>query len=199
MDAHVLVYIHLGAQEKIFHVARAVAGTSMSIGDDAVEVEFGVGDADGGGSNVLVSVEAIAADCRSDAIDFGFARAHGTNECNVSDFAACRDLVGFNEKHGVVANNLLTVRSVFSHALHASTPFVGEGACPDLGVGSSEKGVDSFGASGNRIEHLSGDGGIVLDGLGEKEVWDAAVCPGIKTKAGEAGPGTLAVRGFYRE
>jgi hypothetical protein len=108
-------------------------------------------------------------------------------------------LVGLDEKHRVVAENLLIVGSVLPHPLHAATPFIGEGARPNLGVGSAEKGVKSFGSSCDRIEHLAGDGGIVLDGLGEKEVGDAAVSPGVKAKTEESSSGTFAVNWVGRD
>ena len=127
MDAHVLIDGHVGAKEEVLDVASAVTGSAMSVRDDTVEVKFGIRDSDSGGAHVLVGIEAIAADGDADAVDLGLARAHGTNDGGVGDFAACRDLVWADEEHGVVAGDMLVEnRTLFGNALGATSPFVGQ-------------------------------------------------------------------------
>jgi hypothetical protein len=193
MYSHVLVDFHGGAEEKIFYVTRAVAGAAGRIGDDTVDVQFGVGYADCRGTHILVSVEAIATYCHTDAVDFGFSWAHGTDVSSVSDFAPCRDLSGLDEEHGVVALDPLTGRSVLADALHAATPFVGERARPDVGVGALEEGVHCFVASCDGVLHLAGDGWIVVLGRLGEEGRNPAMSAGVEVETGEACPGTLPV------
>ena len=139
VDAHVLVDEHVGDEEEIFEVASAVASTEMGIGDNTVEVEFGVDDTDGRGADILVSVEAVATDSHAEAVDFGFAGAHSTDKVGIGDFAAGWYLVWKNEYHGAVSSDLLADWSRFLETLGAATPLVRERPCPDERVETSEE------------------------------------------------------------
>ena len=61
---------------KTFQIASAVASTSMTIGDGAVEVNFGVGYTDGRGADVLVGVKLVTADSHLYAIGFRLSGSH---------------------------------------------------------------------------------------------------------------------------
>ena len=111
MHLHVLEDRHGGSEEKIFNVAGTVASAAMGIGDDAVDVQFGVGDSNRWGTYVLIGVQSITADCHADAVDFGFSWSYGTDVSGVGDFAIGRDLGWQNEEHGVVAEDPLMGRS----------------------------------------------------------------------------------------
>ncbi len=126
-------------------------------------------------------------------MDFGFSGAHGTNVSSVSNFPSGRDLGWLDEEHGVVAIYFLTGRPVLANALHAASPFVGERSCPDFGVGASQEGVHSFVFSGGGVQHLAGDGGIVLHRLG-KEGRNAVMRPGVEVETGKTGSWTLALK-----
>ena len=89
-----MVDLHGRVKKKIFQVASAVASTSMSIGDGAVEVNFGVGYTDGRGADVLVGVKLVTVDSYSDAIDFHLIGSHCAYKvCVVGDFATRRYMV----------------------------------------------------------------------------------------------------------
>ena len=92
MDFHVLIDSYGQPEEKIFDVTGAVAGSACRIGDDAVEVQFGVCNTDRWGLHVLISVKAIPSYCHSDAMNFRFSGGHSADMRGVSNFAACRDL-----------------------------------------------------------------------------------------------------------
>ena len=81
---------------------------------------------------------------------------------SVSDFAPDRDSGWFDEHHGVIADNSLTFRSIFSNSLHTSTPFIGERARPDSRVAAAEEGVQSFEFACDGVQHFTGDSGVVL-------------------------------------
>jgi hypothetical protein len=57
MYPHILVYCHVANQKKIFQVGGAISGSTVGIGDYTVPVEFGVDEADGRGSDVLICVK----------------------------------------------------------------------------------------------------------------------------------------------
>ena len=69
MNLHILVHSHGGAEEKIFDVACAVAGTSCGIRDDTIDVQFGVCNTDCRGTYVLIGVEAIPANGHADPVN----------------------------------------------------------------------------------------------------------------------------------
>ena len=82
-------------RKKIFQVASALASTSVSIVDGAVEMNFGVGYTDGRGADVLVCVNLVTADSHSDAIYFRLIGSHCAYKVCVRDFANCRYLMWF--------------------------------------------------------------------------------------------------------
>lgn len=103
MDSHVLVNTHSRGEEEILDVAGAEMCAVMSIRNDAVEMKFGVGETDGGRADVLKSVELVAADSETDAIDLGLVGTDGTDKIGVSHFVARWDLGQSNEGKSVVA------------------------------------------------------------------------------------------------
>ena len=70
----------------------------MSIGDGAVEVNFGVGYTDGRGAYVLVGVKLVTADSHLYAIGFRLSGSHCAYKVCVGDFATRRYLVWFDKK-----------------------------------------------------------------------------------------------------
>lgn len=78
--------------------------------DDTVEVELGVSDTNRSGrTNILVSIEAVAANRHANAVGFGLAGLHGADEIGISDLAASRNLMGHDKNHGVVATDLFAI------------------------------------------------------------------------------------------
>ncbi len=196
MDAHVLVDKHVGDQEKIFEIAGAVPGTEMSVGDDTVDMKFKIDESDGGGADILISVEAVATNGHAETVDFRFAGTHGTNEVGVRDFAAMRDLVGQDENHGVVASNLFTDRAGFAETLGAATPFIGERSGPDSGVKTSEERINVFNLTSVGVVHFASDSGVVLDRLREQ---GSLVSAGIETETrGQSSARAFAEKGDGR-
>lgn len=126
MNAHVLVGVHVGGQEKIFQITSAVSRPMFGIGDDAVEVKFGVDNANGRGPNILESIEAITTNGHSNATGVGFPGTHGADKVDIGDFSAWRDLIGFDEKDGAAANDGSDGGAMLGEALGAATPFIGE-------------------------------------------------------------------------
>lgn len=114
VDAHVLVDDHVGDKKEVFNVASAVAGTEMGVGDDTVQMEFGVDEANGRRADILVGVETVATDSHAKAVDLGFTGAHCAHEISISDFATSGDLVRQDEEHGVVAGDLFADGARFS-------------------------------------------------------------------------------------
>ena len=97
VDPHVLINEHIRDEEEIFQVASAVAGAEVSIGNNTVEVELGVGETNRGRPNILVGVKTVAANRHADAVGFSFAGAHGADEICIGDLAASRDLIWVDE------------------------------------------------------------------------------------------------------
>ena len=124
MDLHVLIDGHVGEEEKVFQVASAVAGAEMSIGDDTVEVELGVSDTNSGRTNILVSIEAVAANRHANAVGFSLAWSHGADEIGISDLAASRNVMWFDKNHGVVATDLFTNGAGLHETLCAAAPLI---------------------------------------------------------------------------
>ena len=139
----------------------------MSIGDDAVEVEFGVGEANCGGTDVLISVETVSANRHSYAICFSFAWAHGADEIGVGNLATSRNLIRINKDHGVVSEDLFRRRARFRETLSAAGPFIGQGFGPNERVGATEERINVFNLAGLGVVHLAGDRGVVLNRLDE--------------------------------
>ena len=189
VNAHVLVDKHVRDQEEIFQVAGAVAGTATGIGDDTVDVEFGVGETDSWRTYILISIEAIAANRHSDSENLGFAGAHGADEVGISDLAARWDLVRFDKNHGVVASDLLADGARFCETLSAAPPLVGERSVPNERVGAVEESIDGFSPAGVRIIHFASNRWVVLDGLHE---WVATMGTWIEAMTGETSTGAFA-------
>ena len=85
----------------------------------------------------MVSIETVAADSHANAIGLGFARSHGADEVGVGDLSTGRDLMGINENHGVVAEDLVATGTGFGEALGAAAPFIGKRSGPDEGIRSA--------------------------------------------------------------
>ena len=94
--------------------------------------------------------------------------------------------MGIDEKHGVVADDLVATGARFGEALGAAAPFVGKGSGPDEGIRSAEERVDVLRLAGGRIVHFAGNRGIVLDRLGEGK---ATMSARIEQEASEASAG----------
>ena len=167
MDAHILIDMHVGAEKEVLEVSSAIAGTMFGIGDGAIEMEFGVGDADSRGAHILEGIKAVASNSHTNTVGFSFPWAHGANKVGVSDLAPRGDLTRLNEVNGVIAKNTSGGRASFGNPLCTATPFVGEGGGADGGVGSREEGIKSFSPASGGMERFARNGGIILKGLGK--------------------------------
>ena len=167
MDTHVLVDFHVGGEEKIFEVSSAVASTIFGIGDGAVEMKFGINNANSWRADTLESVKMVATDSHANATWFCFAGSHGADKVGIGDFATMRDLGGENEKHRVVAEDGCLRCARFGETGGAATPFVGEGQVPDGAVGAMKKGVNGFFVPSDGVVDLAGGGGVVMHGCGD--------------------------------
>ena len=192
VNAHVLENGHIRHEEKIFQVAGAIAGAKVSIGNDTVEMKLCVDETNGRRTNILVSIETVATDSHANAIGLGFARSHGADEVGVGDLATGRDLMGINEDHGVVAEDLVVTGAGLGEALGAASPFVGKRSGPEEGIRSAEERVNVLRLASGGIVHFSGNCGIVLDRLGERKTTMSAR---VKHEASEAAAGALPENG----
>ena len=155
----------------------------MSIADDAVEVEFGVSEANCGGTDVLISVETVSANRHSNAVWFSFAWAHGADEIGVGNLATSRNLMRINKDHGVVSEDLFRKRARFRETLSAAGPFIGQGFGPNERVGATEERINGFNLAGLGVVHFAGDRGVVLKRLDEGV---ATMGARIKVETGKA-------------
>ena len=168
VHAHVLEDFHGGAEKEVLEVGGAVTSAVFGIGDDTVEVEFGVDNTDSRGADVLESIKTITANRHANTIDIGFAGTHGTDKIGVGDLANSRDFMGFDEKHGFMANDVVSRRTIFGEPLGAATPFIREGFEPDVTIGASEKRVNVFNLASDGMIHFACNRGIMVDGLGKE-------------------------------
>jgi hypothetical protein len=76
----------------------------MGIRDHTVEVNLCVSDANGGRTDILVSIEFVTTNGHADAVNFSFVGVHGADK--VSYFSTGGDLVGFYKKDGLSAVNV---------------------------------------------------------------------------------------------
>ena len=65
----------------------------MGIGNDTIEMKFGVNDANSGRTDILVGVKAITTNRHANSEDLSFARLHCADEVGVSYLVASRDLL----------------------------------------------------------------------------------------------------------
>ena len=167
----------------------------MSVGNNTVDVEFGVDYTNGRRTNVLVSVETIATDRHANSENLGFAGSHSADEVSIGDLAANRDLMRENEHHGVVAENGIAGGARFFETLSAASPLVRQRLEPNGGIGTTEQRVDVFGFTGDWIVHLAGDGRVVMDRL---DKMGAHVRPRIEMEARESSARAFADDGGKR-
>jgi hypothetical protein len=80
-------------------------GTKMGIGNDTIEMEFGVDNTNSRRTDILICVKTITTNCHADSEDLCFARMHCADKVGVSYIAASRDLMSENEHNCVVAKN----------------------------------------------------------------------------------------------
>jgi hypothetical protein len=64
-------------------------------------------------SDILICLKAITTNGHTDAINFRLAGSHGADKIGVGHFAAQRDLVWFEEDHGVLADDDSGGRTIF--------------------------------------------------------------------------------------
>ncbi len=154
--------------------------------DDTVEEELGVSDTNRSGrTNILVSIEAVAANRHANAVGFGLAGLHGADEIGISDLAASRNLMGHDKNHGVVATDLFAIGAGQRETLCTSAPLISKGPVPD-------ERIDVFDFLGVRVVHFAGNDGVVVDGLSESSRV-ATMSAGIETETGKTSSGTLAL------
>ena len=113
MDAHILENLHVRAEKEVFEVAGTVASATLAVGDGAVDMKFGVDNADSGRSNVLKRIETVAANRHANAVGFRLARAHAADKSCIGDFAASGNLVRADKKHGAIAENPSAGSAIF--------------------------------------------------------------------------------------
>jgi hypothetical protein len=98
VDAHVLVNEHVGEKEKIHQVTSAITGTKMGIGNDTIEMEFGVYNTNSRRTDILIRIKTITTNRNADLEDLGFARLHCADKDGISYLVASRDLIRENEQ-----------------------------------------------------------------------------------------------------
>ena len=100
-------------------------GTEMGIGNDTIEMKFGVNDANSRRTDILVGVKAITTNRHADSEDLSFARLHRADKVGIRYFATSRDLMWKYEHNRVVAKNGIVNGARFVETLSASSPFIG--------------------------------------------------------------------------
>jgi hypothetical protein len=124
VDAHVLVNEHVGQKGKILQVTSAVTGTKMGIGNDTIEMEFGVYDTNSRRTDILIRIKTITTNRHEDSEDLGFARLHYADKVGESYLVASRDLIRENEDNCVVAKNGIVDQARFVETLSALSPLI---------------------------------------------------------------------------
>jgi hypothetical protein len=124
VDMHVLVNEHVGDKEKILLVTSAIMGTKMGIGNDTIEMEFGVNNTNSRRMDILIHVKMITTSRHANLEDLSFARSHCADKVGVSYLAASRDLMRENEHNCVVAKNGIVDQARFVETLSASSPLI---------------------------------------------------------------------------
>jgi hypothetical protein len=97
----------------------------MGIGNDTIEMKFGVNDANSGRTDILVGVKVITTNRHADLEDLSFARSHHADKVGIRYFATSRDLMWEDEHNHVVAKNGIVNRARFVETLSALSPFIG--------------------------------------------------------------------------
>ena len=123
-------------EKKILEIACTVACSMLGIQDGAVEMKFGVDNANCGRANILTSIELVATNSHADPAWFRLTWAHGADKGRAGDFASLWDFVRRNEKHSVVANNFVSFEPIFRDALSTVTPLARQRFSPDVMVGT---------------------------------------------------------------
>ena len=85
----------------------------MCIGDDAVEVEFCVSEADSRRTHVLESVEFVPTNGGANTIDFGLVGPYCADEIGIGHFASGRNLGRHDEEESVVSFDSCVSGAVF--------------------------------------------------------------------------------------
>ena len=96
----------------------------MGIGDDTIQMEFGVDHTNSRRADILICIKTITTNRHADSEDLGFARSHGADKVGVSYLAASRYLIRENEHNSVVAENGIVDRARFVETLSASSPLI---------------------------------------------------------------------------
>jgi hypothetical protein len=96
----------------------------MGIGNDTIEMMFGVNDASSGRTDILVGVKAITTNRHEASEDFSFARLHRADKVGIRYFAASRDLMWEDEHNRVVSKNGIVNRARFMETLSAASPLI---------------------------------------------------------------------------
>ena len=69
----------------------------MCIVDGAIQVNFCIGYTDGGGADILISVEFITTDYHTDLVDLGLIGSHGANKVGIRNFLTSWYLMGLDK------------------------------------------------------------------------------------------------------
>jgi hypothetical protein len=96
----------------------------MGIGNDTIEMKFGVNDANSGRTDILVGVKVITTNRHVDYEDLSFARSHCADKVVIRYFATSRDLMWEDEHNRVVAKNGIVNSARFMETLSASSPLI---------------------------------------------------------------------------
>jgi hypothetical protein len=96
----------------------------MGIGNDTIEMKFGVNDANSWRTDILVGVKAITTNRHADLEDLSFARLHRADKVGIRYFVASRDLMWEDEHNRVVSKNGIVNRARFMETLSASSSLI---------------------------------------------------------------------------
>ena len=117
-----------------------MAGSFLGIGNDAVDVQFGVEHGDSWGAGIIWIVKLLTACCHSDAMSLGLLGADVADEIGIGDFSTLWNLSLVDEKYGAGAFDSLVDWSIDTDAVgKESAPFVGETFGPSCCGGAEEK------------------------------------------------------------
>jgi hypothetical protein len=96
----------------------------MGIGNDTIEMKFGVNDSNSRRTDILVGVKAITTNSHADSEELSFARLHRADKGGIRYFAASRDLMWEDEHNCVVAKNGIVNGVRFVETLSALSPLI---------------------------------------------------------------------------
>ena len=113
VNSHILEYFHERLKEEIFYITCTKACATASVGDNAVDMYFCVGDGDSGRTDVLIRVKFVTADGEAHTIYFCFIGTDRANHVGVGYFSIWGNLKWFDEEYCVGTGDCVGFGAVF--------------------------------------------------------------------------------------